>query len=89
VEFEYDETKSQSNLEKHGIDFKEAREIWDAPVLEIGRAIRQDEERITIVGNFKGDAFTVVYTWRGENIRIISARRAHRTERAARDNAIR
>ena len=85
MEFEYDENKSQSNLAKHGIDFKDAREVWDGPVIEIERAIRQGEERISIVGNFKGDAFIVVYTWRGENIRIILARRANRTERADRD----
>ena len=85
MEFEYDENKSQSNLEKHGIDFIDASKIWDGDATEIRRELRKGEERISVVGEFRGRAFTVVYTQRGENVRIISAHPANRTERTNRD----
>ncbi len=35
IKFEYDERKSQSNLEKHGIDFVDAQALWNDPYLMI------------------------------------------------------
>lgn len=52
--FEYDQRKSDSNREKHGIDFDEAQELWnDEAYLEIP-AKTLDEPRFLVVGKIKG-----------------------------------
>ncbi len=33
MEFEYDRSKSERNLEKHGVDFEEAQELWSDPYM--------------------------------------------------------
>ena len=79
--FEWDPRKAVSNARKHGIGFAEA-----VPVLEDERAVtlRDDaygEERwVTIGMDAVGRVLVVVYTWRGDSIRIISARAATRKE---------
>jgi uncharacterized protein len=78
--FEWDESKRQSNLAKHGIDFQDAQRIFDGPVFE--RANRgHGEDRVLAIGLIEGVEIVVVYVIRGERRRIISARRAHRDER--------
>jgi len=78
--FEFDSSKSQSNLEKHGIDFDEAQALWnDEGRLEIP-AKTQDELRFLIVGKIKNKYWSAVITYRGENIRIISVRRSRDEE---------
>ena len=48
--FEYDEAKSLSNAEKHGIDFRAAQAIWEDPdAIEI-QAKSYDEERFVVIG---------------------------------------
>jgi uncharacterized DUF497 family protein len=79
---EWDAEKAADNLEKHGIDFAEA-----ATVLEDERALTvddddPDEERFVTLGmDALGRLLVVVYTWRDEDVRIISARRATPAER--------
>lgn len=52
MEFEFDPTKSQSNKQKHGIDFKEAQDLWvDLDRIEIP-ARTVDEQRLVITGLF-------------------------------------
>jgi hypothetical protein len=77
--FEFDERKSQGNLEKHGIDFLEAQELWKDPDLLEIPAKTIDELRFLIIGRIKGKHWSAVVTPRGNNIRIISVRRS-RTE---------
>jgi uncharacterized protein len=78
--FEYDETKSQANLAKHGVDFEEAQQLWNDPNrLEIP-ARTQDETRTLILGKMKGKHWSGVFTNRGLNIRIISVRRSRSNE---------
>lgn len=78
--FEFDSSKSQSNLEKHGIDFDEAQALWnDEGRLEIP-AKTQDEPRFLVVGKIKNKYWSAVITYRGENIRIISVRRSRDEE---------
>ena len=82
MRFEWDENKRQGNLRDHGIDFERAKEIWQGPVLEVPSSQRhQSEERFLAIGQSKGRFITVVFTWRGKNRRIISARIARRSER--------
>jgi uncharacterized DUF497 family protein len=77
--FEWDEQKAKGNLQKHRIDFDEATELfYGAPLLR--RSDRNDEERWIAVGESEGRLVTVVFTRRGDTIRIISARRARKDE---------
>jgi uncharacterized DUF497 family protein len=74
--FKYDESKSQSNLVKHGIDFVKAQELWnDLDLLEIPSKI-QGETRFVIIGKINNKHWSGVITYRDQNIRIISVRRS-------------
>jgi uncharacterized DUF497 family protein len=82
--FEWDVAKNAANRAKHRIDFDNAMRIFEGPTLEkIDRRRDYDEERIAAVGIADGLELFVVYTWRGPNRRIISARRANRNETEA------
>lgn len=80
--FEWDEQKRAANLVKHRIDFELARKIFDGATLE-GPDNRQDygERRIGAYGLAEGDVLFVVYTWRGNSRRLISARKAGADEK--------
>jgi hypothetical protein len=77
--FEFDERKSQTNLDKHGIDFVEAQELWKDPYLVEIPAKTDDEPRLLVIARIRGKHWSAVITPRGDNIRIISVRRS-RTE---------
>lgn len=80
MEFEFDEAKSASNLEKHGIDFIKAQQLWKGPSVEF--VARQEyENRFAIIGPLDGRLYTCIYTLRGERIRMISCRRSREHER--------
>ncbi len=85
MEFEWDPEKNRANIEKHGIDFEDAIAIFEGRVLEKIAAARDfGETRFMAFGVTDGRELTVIYTPRGEGRRrIISARRAHRSERKA------
>jgi hypothetical protein len=89
MEFDWDEEKAEANIKKHGVSFEVAIYIWLGPVVE-----REDnrfdygEERLIAFGEVDGRVLAVVYTWRGDVCRIISARRANRHERTAYRQAI-
>jgi uncharacterized protein len=74
--FEYDSDKSQSNLEKHNIDFMDAQQIWDDPGFIEIQANSDDEARWRIAEKH----WSAVITYRNESIRIISVRRSRKTE---------
>jgi hypothetical protein len=82
VEFEWDEAKAESNLRKHRVDFADA-----ATVLHDEQALTflddsSDEERFITLGiDALARVLVVVYTWRGETVRLISARKADAEER--------
>jgi uncharacterized DUF497 family protein len=78
--FDWDEQKARSNLQKHRIDFDEASGVfYGSPLLR--RSDRNDEERWIAVGESEGRFVTVVFTRRGDTIRIISARHARNEEK--------
>jgi uncharacterized DUF497 family protein len=80
MRFEYDVNKSLSNKQKHGIDFEEAKLLWnDDRMVEIKTSF-EDEERFINIGKISSKVYAVVITYRKENIRIISARRARKKE---------
>jgi len=79
VFFEYDPKKSQQNLRKHGIDFKEVQRLWEGPYIEFA-ARKEFENRFALIGPLKGKLFTCIFTVRNDRIRIISCRRARQKE---------
>jgi uncharacterized protein len=84
MDFEWDEDKALTNIEKHGIDFIDAVRIWERPVIDpAGERIVENEYRPTALGTISEDEIiiAVVYTVRDGLIRLISARRARRNER--------
>lgn len=74
---EWDEQKAASNRRKHGIDFEDAIEVFYGTSL-LRRSDRNTEERWLAIGETEGSVVAVVFTWRGDTLRIISARRARR-----------
>jgi len=80
MEFEFDPAKSESNREKHGIDFVEAQELWDDPNYLIAPARTVSELRYALIGQWRGKLWTCIFTSRKGNLRIISARRARKNE---------
>lgn len=79
--FEFDKEKSHANKRKHGIDFDEAQSLWGDPRRVVFVARFQDEERSGIVARLGDNLWCGIYTHRGENIRIISVRRAREYEK--------
>ncbi len=78
--FEYDPKKSLSNLEKHGIDFEDAQELWQNPDLIEVSVNTVDEPRYVVIGKIGNKHWSVVITHRTPNIRIISVRRSRKAE---------
>ena len=80
MKFEFDPKKSDANKAKHGIDFIEAQELWsDIDYLEIP-AKTSDEPRFFVIGKIGEKHWTGIITYRNDNIRIISMRRARNEE---------
>ena len=82
--FEWDPQKAKSNIEKHGVSFEEASTAFqDTLSLAIDDPLHSiDEERVVLIGmSNKNRLLVVVHTERGDNIRIISARKATKEER--------
>jgi uncharacterized DUF497 family protein len=80
MSFEFDPIKSDTNKDKHGIDFIEAQELWnDADLLEIP-AKTTDEPRFLVIGKIGKKHWAGIITYRIDNIRIISVRRARNEE---------
>ena len=78
--FEYDDRKSISNKQKHGIDFEEAKVLWaDSNAIELDVAY-EGEPRYVVIGTIGDRYWTAVITYRAESIRIISVRRSREKE---------
>ena len=80
--FEYDPKKSASNKVKHGIDFEEAKALWDDFICIIPLGSGHGEERQAVLGMIDGKHWTAVVTMREGFIRIISVRRSRKNEEA-------
>jgi len=81
MSFEWDRDKAASNLRKHNIDFADAVTIFEDVSAFTIDDIDYDENRFVTIGmDAFGRILVVVYTWRGDKIRIISARKATKKE---------
>ncbi len=79
-DFEFDEEKSRTNLKKHGIDFLQAQKLWDDPDFVKFKAKTTDELRYMVIGKIDTRCWSAIATVRDKKIRIISVRRARKSE---------
>lgn len=88
-DFEWDDEKAKSNLKKHGVSFEEATTIFNDPrIATISDPDHsKDEERFVSLGkSFIQRLLSVIHTERNERTRLISARKATKTERKTYEN---
>jgi uncharacterized DUF497 family protein len=79
---DWDSRKASANLKKHGVDFADAATVLhDEQAITIRDDEAGEERYVTIGMDALGRALVVVYTWRGERPRLISARQAKPQER--------
>ena len=83
MDYQWDSEKADLNYKKHGIDFADAVGVFeDECALTIKHEIVKHEQRFASIGtDFVGRIVVVVYTYRGDDIRLISARPATKLER--------
>jgi uncharacterized protein len=81
--FEWDAAKAAENLRKHNIDFADAAVAVEDPfALTMRDELAEEEDRWIALGvDALGRLIVVVYTWRGDTLRLISARLATPSER--------
>lgn len=89
MRFEWDEEKDRENIRKHELDFADAWELFDAPMLT-NLDTREDygEERWVGVGFLKNFVVVIVYTETGDVIRVIPLRKALKHERTRFEEAL-
>ncbi len=83
MRFQYDPTKAAANLRKHGVSFADAEGVLEDPLaITVADPDTEGEQRFIAVGlGNAGELLLVVYVERGDEYRLISARRATRKER--------
>jgi len=86
MEFEFDLVKSERNADKHGIDFESAQVLWEDPDRLQIPARTQGEPRSMLIGRIKDKHWSAIFTMRGDKIRIVSVRRARKSEVEAYEN---
>ncbi len=80
--YQWDDNKAKANLKKHKVDFADAVTVFGDDLAITVEDVEPDEERFVTIGiDAMGRILVVVYTWRGEIIRLISARKATKGER--------
>ncbi len=84
VSFEWDSNTAEATVRKHGVQFSEALGVFsdDYAITIKDEESDPGEQRFATLGmGIKGRVLVVVYCYRGEDIRIISARAAGQAER--------
>lgn len=82
--FEWDEAKRRRNIEQHGVDFVDVSALFNERVVEsVDDRNNYGEIRMRCLGVLAGRVYAVIYTWRGDNRRLISARKANVREQRA------
>jgi uncharacterized DUF497 family protein len=81
MSYEWDKVKAERNEKKHGIAFPDTFGVFEDPkAITIEENVKGEERHVTIGMDGFARIPVVAYTWRNENIRIISARKATRSE---------
>lgn len=82
MEFEWDPSKAATNLVKHGVGFPDAVGVFEDPLAITTPDSHSIESRFASLGvAVTGTLIVVIWTWREDRIRLISARSANRIER--------
>ena len=79
--FEWYEEKRLSNIEKHSLDFLDADILFSGPRIEHAAKTVKGEKRRVTTGMIEDVYVTAIFTMRGDNIRMISLRRAKHGEK--------
>jgi uncharacterized DUF497 family protein len=88
VEYEWDSAKANANFRKHGVLFSDAASVLEDELgLTVSDPYAEEERWITLGMDLLGRLLVVIYVWRSETIRIISARHATPREREEYDDA--
>ncbi|WP_162418489.1 BrnT family toxin [Cyclobacterium roseum] len=66
---------------KHGIDFEQAKKLWEDPNRIIIEARTTDEKRFLLIARLDKSVWSAVYTHRNEFVRIISVRKSRGNEK--------
>ena len=75
MDFEWDEAKAAVNLRKHGVDFADAVGVFDdSHALSMPDSTTEEQRFVATGTDFLGRVLVVIHTYRGERVRIISAR---------------
>ena len=81
VSYQWDPGKARANRAKHGVSFADAVGVFEDPRAVTIDDPHPDEDRYVTIGvDFLGRVLVVSWTWRDEEVRLISARRARRKE---------
>jgi uncharacterized DUF497 family protein len=79
---QWDAAKAAENLKKHGIDFADAATaLEDELAITVPDHHPHEQRFASVAMDALGRVLVVVYTWRGDDARLISARKATRSER--------
>jgi uncharacterized protein len=83
VNYQWDKEKAKANFLKHGVSFADAVAVFSDDAALTIEDDGPDEQRFATIGmDAFGRVLVVAYTWRDEEIRVISARQATARERA-------
>lgn len=87
MDYEWDEGKREANRIKHGFDFHEMAHFqWESAMVMVDNRYDYSEERKIAIGYIGNRLFLVVFTIRGEALRIIGLRKANKREKALYEN---
>jgi len=81
MRFTWDGSKRRDNLKRHGLDFMDARRVFDGPTFTFeDDRFRYDEERFVSLGLLDGIPVSIVHTESSDRIHVISFRKATKRE---------
>jgi len=82
MNYQWDPAKAKANVKKHGVEFADAVGVFDDPgALTIEDPDSEEEQRFLAIGlDVLGRLIVVAFTYRGDDLRLISARKATRKE---------
>jgi uncharacterized DUF497 family protein len=82
MEYQWDPNKARANLRKHGVAFADAVFVFEDTAAITIEDERAEEERYIAIGmDAQSRVLVVIFTWRNNSIRIISARKTTLPER--------
>jgi hypothetical protein len=78
----WDPEKAVANLRKHGVDFADAETaLRDEMAMTMPDDDPDGQRFVALATDALGRLLVVVYEWRDDNVRLVSARKANRSER--------